>query len=102
MQDSRAEKVFYFFNYLLLGLFACITLYPFLYVLSASISTPQAVVTGEVLLFPKGITWEAYNSVFAEKGIWIGYANTLFYTIVGTLVSMILTICGAYPLSKKD
>ncbi|QLG40539.1 MULTISPECIES: carbohydrate ABC transporter permease [unclassified Paenibacillus] len=101
MMESRGEKVFYVFNYIILGLFACLTLYPFLYVLSASISSPQAVVTGEVLLLPKGITWEAYTSVLGEKGIWTGYGNTIFYTVVGTLTSMILTICGAYPLAKK-
>ncbi|MFB8374525.1 MULTISPECIES: carbohydrate ABC transporter permease [Paenibacillus] len=101
MMESRGEKVFYVFNYIILGLFACLTLYPFLYVLSASISSPQAVVSGEVLLFPKGITWEAYTSVLGEKGIWTGYGNTIFYTVVGTLTSMILTICGAYPLAKK-
>lgn len=101
MMESRGEKVFYVFNYIILGLFACLTLYPFLYVLSASISSPQAVVTGKVLLFPKDITWEAYTSVLSEKGIWTGYGNTIFYTVVGTLTSMILTICGAYPLAKK-
>lgn len=101
MMESRGEKVFYVFNYIILGLFACLTLYPFLYVLSASISSPQAVVTGKVLLFPKDITWEAYTSVLGEKGIWTGYGNTIFYTVVGTLTSMILTICGAYPLAKK-
>ncbi|MFJ2043333.1 carbohydrate ABC transporter permease [Paenibacillus taichungensis] len=101
MTESRGEKVFYVFNYIILGLFACLTLYPFLYVLSASISSPQAVVTGEVLLLPKGITWGAYTSVLGEKGIWTGYGNTIFYTVVGTLTSMILTICGAYPLAKK-
>ncbi|WP_342561108.1 carbohydrate ABC transporter permease [Paenibacillus sp. FSL R7-0345] len=101
MMESRGEKIFYGFNYLILGLFACCTLYPFLYVLSASFSSPQAVVTGQVLLFPKGITMEAYNAVFNEKGIWMGYANTIFYTVAGTLTSMALTIAGAYALSKK-
>lgn len=101
MIESRGEKIFYGCNYVLLSLIALATLYPFLYVLSASISSPEAVVTGEVLLFPKNLTIEAYQAVFAEKEVWSGYANTIFYTVVGTLTSMAFTICGAYALSKK-
>ncbi|MGE7823320.1 carbohydrate ABC transporter permease [Paenibacillus sp. NPDC093718] len=101
MIESRGEKIFYGCNYVLLSLIALATLYPFLYVLSASISSPEAVVTGEVLLFPKNLTIEAYQAVFAEKEMWSGYANTIFYTVVGTLTSMAFTICGAYALSKK-
>lgn len=93
--------MFYALNYVLLSICALAALYPFVYVLSASISSPEAVVTGEVLLFPKELTLDAYKAVFAEKDVWIGYANTIFYTVVGTLTSMALTICGAYALSKK-
>lgn len=101
MIESRGEKVFYRINYLILSLIALATLYPFLYVLSASISSPESVVTGQVLLLPKDLTLAAYEAVFAEKDVWSGYANTIFYTVAGTLVSMIFTICGAYALSKK-
>jgi len=98
---SSGEKIFSVFNYIFLGLAALITLYPFVYVLSASISDPMQVVTGKVLLFPKEITFTAYEKVLSQSGIWIAYANTLYYTVVGTLASLLLTICGAYPLSKK-
>ncbi|MGO4376461.1 carbohydrate ABC transporter permease, partial [Paenibacillus sp. MCAF20] len=64
-------------------------------------SSPKAVVSGEVFIYPKEVTLAAYHAVFAESGLWMGYANTLYYTVAGTLVSMILTICGAYALSKK-
>lgn len=101
MKESRGEKWFYVFNYSLLSLVMLIVLYPLLYVLSASFSSPEAVVSGKVVLFPQGLSLDAYQAVFREKSIWTGYANTLFYTIVGTLVSMVLTICGAYSLSKK-
>jgi putative aldouronate transport system permease protein len=101
MTESRGEKFFYVINYAVLSLFAIAALYPFLYVLSASISSPEAVVTGEVLLFPKEVTLDAYKAVFKEKNMWTGYANTIFYTVAGTFVSMALTICGAYALSKK-
>jgi putative aldouronate transport system permease protein len=101
MLESRGEKLFYVFNYIALGLFACLTVYPFLYVLSASFSSPQAVVTGKVMLFPKETTLAAFRAVFHEKNIWIGYANTIYYTFVGATTSIVLTVCGAYALSKK-
>ncbi|MEK3910266.1 carbohydrate ABC transporter permease [Paenibacillus sp. FSL H7-0331] len=101
MKLTRGEKWFSGFNYVLLSLTAVAALYPFLYVLSASISSPEQVVKGNVLLFPKDVTFTAYRTVLAENGIWLGYANTIFYTLVGTMVSLMLTILGAYSLSKK-
>ncbi|THF84674.1 carbohydrate ABC transporter permease [Cohnella fermenti] len=102
MLESRAEKWFYALNYVLLALVAIGALYPFLYVLSASVSSPEAVVTGAVVLWPKQLTLQAYEAVFREHGIWVGYANTIFYTVAGTLVSMAISVCGAYSLSKKQ
>ncbi|RLQ94293.1 carbohydrate ABC transporter permease [Falsibacillus albus] len=78
---------------------ACI--YPFIYVFSSSISSSQDVITGKVLLFPRHITFESYSRVLSEPGIWRAYGNTIFYTVVGTFFNLLLTICGAYPLSKK-
>ncbi len=89
------------FNYLILGLFAAATLYPFIYVLSASMSSGLAVTTGRVWFFPVEINFEAYKSVFKEKGIWLAYGNTIYYTVVGTFVNLVLTVCGAYALSKR-
>lgn len=56
---------------------------------------------GKVWFFPIDFTWDAYATVLGEKGIWVAYANTLFYTIVGVAVNLVMTILGAYPLSKK-
>jgi putative aldouronate transport system permease protein len=89
------------FIYLSLGILAVACLYPFIYVLSASISSGDAVRTGKVLLFPKDINFESYVRVLSEPGIWKAYGNTIFYTLVGTFVNLVLTTCGAYPLSKK-
>ncbi|MEG2670512.1 MAG: carbohydrate ABC transporter permease, partial [Oscillospiraceae bacterium] len=95
------EKVFGAVNYFLLSLVVLITLYPLVYVFSASISSSSAVISGEVILFPKEVTLDAYRSVLSEPNIWTAYANTIFYTVVGTAVSMLFTILGAYALSKK-
>lgn len=99
--ESRGEKIFKIINNFLLALMAIAALYPFIYVLSASISKPYNVVTGKVLLLPKGLNFDAYKEVLGNLEIWLAYANTVFYTVGGTAVAMVLTICGAYALSKK-
>jgi putative aldouronate transport system permease protein len=71
-------------------------------VLSASLSNPEYIVRGEVWLLPKGINLEAYIRVFRDENIITGYANSLLYTVVGTLLNVVITIFGAYPLSRKD
>lgn len=81
---------------------ALLWLYPLVYVLSASFSDPVALKAGEVILLPKGFNLNAYKYVFESKNILTGYRNTVFYSVVGTFYNMILTICAAYPLSKKD
>lgn len=101
MIKSRGEKLFQAVNYILLGIIAVAALYPFVYVLSASISMPYNVTTGKVLLFPKGFNLGAYEAVLGNKDIWTAYGNTIFYTVAGTAVCMAFTICGAYALSKK-
>lgn len=101
IKKTTGEKIFSIFNYIILTIFGLITVYPFVYVLSASLSSGEAVITGKVLLLPKELTFEAYKKVLEEDGLWIAYANTFYYTIFGTLVNLAFTIFGAYPLSKK-
>ena len=79
-----------------------IVLYPLIFVVSASFSDPDLVQKGEVFLLPKGITTRAYELVFENKDIWIGYKNTIIYTVLGTFINITLTILAAYPLSRKN
>lgn len=102
MKAITGEKVFYAINNTVFLILAFICLYPLIYVASSSLSSVQAIFAGEVTLLPKEFTLEAYKAVFAEKAIWSGYGNAIFYTVIGTLFSMTLTILLAYPLSKKD
>ena len=81
---------------------ALVWMYPLIYVVSASFSSPDALIAGEVILFPKDFNINAYKFVFKSDNILIGNRNTIFYTVVGTIYNMILTVCAAYPLSKKD
>jgi putative aldouronate transport system permease protein len=101
MKRSFSDKLSSGFIAVILIVLSAVCLYPFVYVLSASFSSGNAVITGEVLLFPKDITLDSYKSILAKDGLWQAYGNTVFYTVVGTAFSILLTICGAYPLSKS-
>lgn len=101
MLETKGEKIFRIVNVVVITIVSIIALYPFLYVFSASISSPNDVITGKVLLLPKNITFASYSHILSDKSIWIAYGNTIYYTVIGTTVNLLLTICGAYPLSKK-
>lgn len=77
-------------------------LYPLIFVLSASFSNPDLVLRGEVTVFPKGFTLEAYRMVFENDDIWLGYRNTFIYTVLGTAINIFMTVLAAYPLSRKE
>ncbi|MGM1050505.1 MAG: carbohydrate ABC transporter permease [Bacillota bacterium] len=102
VKQSRGDRIFDIINLLLLGSVLIIVLYPLVFVAVASISDPTAVVNGEVWLIPKDITFAGYEKVFSNKEILRGYMNTIIYTVVGTIVNIIMTILAAYPLSRKD
>lgn len=79
-----------------------IALYPFIYVLSMSISSQKAVISQTVWLLPKGFSLRSYDLVFQNPDILTGYFNSIWYTVVGTGLSVIATVFGAYPISRKD
>jgi len=101
--QTRGEKVFSFVNYILLFIICVITLYPLWHVAIASISDPILVYAKRgFYLWPLGNpTLKGYSLVFDNPNIVSGYLNTLFYVVVGTLLSMFVTILGAYVLSRK-
>ena len=96
-----SELIFKIISYTLLTVFALACLYPFVYAISAAISTRDAVDYGQVVLFPKGLQFEAFSRMFNNNMFWNSYSNTLFITLYGTLWSMLTSILGAYALSKK-
>lgn len=99
--ESKGEKIFKVINYILLAFIAVCSLYPLVYVLSASISRGSAVDAGKVVLQPIGFTLDAYKVVLTDKWFWVSYGNTFFYTLVGTIFSMFASITAAYVLSRK-
>ncbi len=96
-----SELIFKIISYVLLIVFALMCVYPFIYALSSSFSSADAVNTGSVILWPVSVQAEAYRYVFTQNVFWISYANTLFLAVFGTIWCMFYTILGAYALSKK-
>ena len=92
---------FYVLVYLIAAVAFVVTLYPFLYIIAVSLSDSQAVYTGKVFLFPVDFTLNGYAQVFKQSSLWIAYGNTIFYTVVGTALNIVVTLMGAYPLSKR-
>lgn len=80
---------------------AVITLYPLIYVVSSSLSSPAAILGGRVVLFPVDFSLEGFARVFSYPAVMTGYANTIFYTATGTFISVMLTLFCAYPLSRR-
>lgn len=99
---SRQDQIFDVFNVVLMCILLLIFLWPLWFVLIASFSDPSMVNRGEVLLLPKGWNVNAYKELIRRSDIWISYLNSIYYTVAGTAVNMIFTICAAYPLSRKD
>ncbi len=102
MKVSRSEKIFGIFNYMILTALAIVTLYPFWYVVVASLSEPGKLLqVSGMLMWPAGFTWNAYKAVMENASIYIGYANTIFYVVAGSAVNIVLTAIAAYVLSRK-
>lgn len=105
---SRKHKVFSsdtVFNTVLMIIVTAImlaVLYPLIYILSASFSSGSAVASGRVFLWPVELTLTGYKVVLSAQNVWTGYANSLFYMIVASVLNVIMTILAAYPLSRRN
>ncbi len=96
-----SELIFKIISYTLLTMFALACLYPFVYTISAAISGRHAVDYNDLVLLPKQVQFEAFSKMFDNNSFWNAYTNTLFLTFYGTIWEVILSIFGAYALSKK-
>ena len=101
IRESLGDRVFMFGVYVFLFVVLMIVLYPLVYVVSSSFSSPLAVSSGRVWLWPVDFSLRGYQVAFSNPQIVTGYANSLYYTIFGTLISVTLTVLLAYPLSRR-
>lgn len=102
VKESTGYIVFKFINTIIMILICAATLYPFLYLVAQSFSSEEAIMLGKVSIFPVGFNINTYISVLAKGDFIKCYGNTLVYSVLGTFLSLVLSSCIAYPLSKKD
>ena len=102
IRDSRGDRIYYGVCYTIVALLVLIVLYPLIYIISASFSSPAQVSSGKVWLLPVDPTLYSYEVILQYKNVFIGYGNTIFYTVVGTLINIAVTMLCAYPLSRRD
>ena len=100
IKPSKSYRVFQVFNTVLMILILFITLYPFVYLVAQSFSSDAAVSAGQVTFFPVDFTLDTYKYLLKDDSFFKYYGNTILYTVVGTLISVIGTALLAYPLSK--
>lgn len=102
LKKSHADRAFDVINTLLLTFALLVVLIPLLHVIAQSLSAPNEVIAGRVFIVPRKITLVAYKEIFRSKLLLSGYGNSILYTVLGTIVNIVMTIVCAYPLSRKD
>lgn len=95
------DKIFYLAINVFLTFVLLIVLYPLIYIVSSSFSSGTAISTGKVILWPVDFSLDGYYAIFKNKDIMRGYGNSIFYTVVGTSINVVITLITAYPLSRK-
>lgn len=102
LNNSVSDRTFNIILTVIATIWLIIVAYPCIYIISSSLSSGNAVSNGKVLLWPVEFSLTGYELVFKYKMVWNGYANTILYAGLGTILHLFMTICGAYPLSRKD
>lgn len=99
---SRSDRIFDIVNTIVMALIFLIVAYPLYYVVIASVSDPNLVNSGEVILTPKGFNLDAYEHILTNQNILTGYLNSIIYTLVWTVLAVCITVPAGYALSRKD
>lgn len=101
LRDTKGDVVFYIINGFFLALVALIIIYPLYFIVIAAISEPEAVLAGEVFLYPVRITMDGFAKIMEREDVWRGYLNTIIYTALTVVLSLIVTIPAGWALSRK-
>ena len=102
IREPRSDRVLHAVMLVLLMMFTVTIVYPFVYIVSASLSTPSAVTSGEMWLWPVGFSLDAYQAILDYPAIPRGFANSLLYSGASMLLGTAITIAGGYALSRRD
>lgn len=102
LQDNAlSDRIYSTVARILMVVIMIILIYPLWYVILTSFSNPADMAGQMFTVIPKSITWVNYEEVFSNQRFLMGMRNSVFYTVVGTIINVVMTICGAYPLSRK-
>jgi len=99
---SRGDKAFDIINFIFSAIILIIILYPLYLIVISSMSDPNLVNSGQITFWPKGLTFKGYELTFGNSNIWMGYRNTLMYTVLNVALSLSIIIPAGYALSRKD
>ena len=102
IKETVGDRIYVVLVYAFVIGVVIITLYPLIWIVSASISEPHYVNSGRMWLYPMGVTLEGFRLILGNDLIWIGYRNTIMYTLLGTAINLIVTIPVAYALSRPE
>ncbi len=102
IKDPIDDKIFYIIVNILLAFLLVLVLYPCYFVVVASFSDPDIVNSGAILWYPQGFNTIGYQTVFEDTDIWVGYSNTILYTVCGTLIGVTTCLLAGYSLSRSD
>ena len=100
IKQSKSDVIYLVVISVILALLVIIVVYPIYFIIIASISDPDAILNGEVIFWPVGVTFDGYKALMKESLFWSGYRNTILYTLLGTLFNLILTIPAGWALSR--
>lgn len=101
IRESVRDRIFLGFIYFFLFCVLAVVIYPLIFILSSSFSSPQAVVSGRVWLWPVDLSLAGYKVIFSNPAILTGYINSFIYTVLGVMINIVMTVAIAYPLSKS-
>lgn len=99
---SASDRRFYVINAIIMTLVFLLYAWPLWFVIISSFSDPDLVQSGGVILFPRGLHVGGYTRIFDYPDILRSYLNSLLYTVSGTVLNIVMTVCAAYPLSRED
>ncbi len=102
VRKLKSDRVFDVVLYAVAIFSVIIALYPMYFIVIASISDPNLVASGEILFYPRGVTFVGYQRLFEMHNLWTGYGNTILYTALGTIIMLVVNIPVAYALSRRD
>lgn len=101
-KKQNFDPVFDTVNIIFFSFVLVLVLYPLYLIVISSFSNPTLVASGEVWIWPREITWQGYALIFQDSDIWMGYTNSLIYTVLGAAFSTVIVITGGYSLSRRD